>query len=243
MNHSSGVMRYEFKPGFINDLNAHPEKTWKPEDLLAYVLNEKAAFAAGEDWEYSDTNYILLGMIIEKLTGKRYYQLLDEWILKPFGLSNTKPTDKKTLPGLAQGYAGAENEFGKKEKMVNDDGSFIINPQFEWTGGGVYSTSTDLAKWGKLLYEGKAADTSLMLYGAVKAKLGRDAMYGLGVIMRPTTLGITYGHSGFFPGYLTEMVYFPAKKVCIAVQANSSDFKNIKLGLFRILLELMKSYE
>ena len=243
MNHTSGVMRYEFKPDFINDINAHPEKTWKPEELLSYVLNEKASFAAGEDWEYSDTNYILLGMIIEKITGKKYYQVLEEWILKPYGLTQTKPTDKKTLPGLAQGYAGVDNGFVKDEKVLKDDGSFIINPQFEWTGGGIYSTTSDLAKWGKLLYEGKVIDTSLLLNGAVKAKLGRDAMYGLGVIIRPTTLGNAYGHSGFFPGYLTEMTYFPLKQICIAVQANSSDIKNIKMGLSRILLELIKDYE
>lgn len=243
MNHSSGVMRYEFKPDFLNDLNAQPAKTWKPEELLSYVLNEKASFAAGEGWDYSDTNYILLGMILEKLTGKKYYELLSEKILKPFNLTNTKPTNQVTLPGLAQGYAGAENEFGKKDKVVNDDGSFVINPQFEWTGGGIYSTTEDLARWGKLLYEGKVVDTSLLLNAAVPAKLGPNSKYGLGVIIRPTALGIIYGHSGFFPGYLTEMAYFPALKICIAVQANSSDFRSVKMSLSRILLELVKQYE
>src|SRR5688572_7117224 len=84
MNHTSGVMRYEFKPDFINDLNAIPTKTWKPDELLKYVLDEKASFPAGEGWEYSDTNYILLGMIIEQLTGKKYYELLHEKILEPY---------------------------------------------------------------------------------------------------------------------------------------------------------------
>lgn len=71
MNHTSGVMRYEFKPDFINDLNAMTGKTWNPEELLKYVLDEKASFIAGDGWEYSDTNYILPGMIIEQLTGKK----------------------------------------------------------------------------------------------------------------------------------------------------------------------------
>jgi D-alanyl-D-alanine carboxypeptidase len=60
-----------------------------------------------------------------------------------------------------------------------------------------------------------------MLEG-VPAKLGREAKYGLGVIIRPTGLGISYGHSGFFPGYITEMMYFPDHKLAIAVQVNSS---------------------
>jgi D-alanyl-D-alanine carboxypeptidase len=240
MNHTSGVMRYEFKPDFINDLNANPTKTWMPEELLQYVLDEKASFEAGEGWEYSDTNYILLGMIIEYLTDKKYYEFLDEQILKPFNLVNTKPTDKILLPGIAQGYAGKENEFKLPEKIINDDGSFVINPQFEWTGGGIYSTTTDLANWGKLLYEGKVIDTSLLLKEAVPAKLGPGVKYGLGVIIRNTQQGIAYGHSGFFPGYLTELYYFPEKKMCIAVQCNSSDFKNLKLGLRQVLMEFAK---
>ncbi|HJS55063.1 MAG TPA: serine hydrolase domain-containing protein [Chitinophagaceae bacterium] len=242
MNHTSGVMRYEFKPDFINDLNAMPAKAWKPEELLRYVLDEKASFAAGEGWEYSDTNYILLGMIIEQLTGKKYYELLREKILEPYKLVNTEPTDKILLPGITQGYAGKDNEFNLKEKVINDDGSFVINPQFEWSGGGIYSTTGDLAKWGKLLYEGKVIDTALMLKDAVAAKLGRDVKYGLGVIIRPTQQGISYGHSGFFPGYLTELFYFPGKRLCIALQSNSSDFKNLKIGLQRILMEIAREF-
>lgn len=240
MNHSSGVMRYEFKPQFLKDLTANPDKVWKPEDLLQYVLDEKASFAAGQGWEYSDTNYILLGMIIESLTGKKYYDLVKTELLVPFRLSNTLPSDGRILKGLAQGYAGAENEFGGKDKVIADDGRFIINPQFEWTGGGIYSTTADLAKWGKLLYEGKVVDTSLLLSSAVAAKLGRDTKYALGVIVRQTPLGTAYGHSGFFPGYMTELLYLPQQQLCIAIQCNSSDFKNLKVGLLRIALAVAK---
>jgi D-alanyl-D-alanine carboxypeptidase len=83
-------------------------------------------------------------------------------------------------------------------------------------------------------------DTAVMLNEAVAAKLGRDAKYGLGVIIRPTQQGISYGHSGFFPGYLTELFYFPNRKLCIALQCNSSDFKTLKMGLQRVLMEVAK---
>jgi D-alanyl-D-alanine carboxypeptidase len=56
----------------------------------------------------------------------------------------------------------------------------------------------------------------------VKAKLRPEAKYGLGVIIRPTALGVSYGHSGFFPGYVTEMMYFPEHKFAVAVQINTS---------------------
>ena len=86
------------------------------------------------------------------------------------------------------------------------------------------STAADLAKWAKTLYEGKAFDPSLLpqMLDGVPAKLGPNTKYGLGVIIRQTPLGASYGHSGFFPGYLTDMMYFPDSKITIAVQVNTS---------------------
>ncbi len=240
MNHTSGVMRYEFKDQFLKDLTASPGRHWEPHELLAYILDEKASFRAGEGWEYSDSNYILLGMILEAITGRPYSDLLKMEILEPLRLSQTFPSEGRKLNGLAQGYAGVDNEFGGKDRMIGPDGLFIINPQFEWTGGGIYSTTADLARWGKLLYEGKLIDTSLLLSSAVPAKLGRDTKYGLGVIVKPSPIGISYGHSGFFPGYMTEMYYYPAYKMCIALQSNSSDFKNLKISLARCMAAIAK---
>lgn len=240
MNHTSGVMRYEFKEQFTTDLTNTPDKTWKPEELLQYVLDEQPSFKAGEGWEYSDTNYILLGMIIEKITEQPYYTVLQKEILTPFKLSNTFPSDKINLPGLTQAYAGKDNPFGGQDKVIKENGDFIINPQFEWTGGGIYSTTEDLVRWGKLLYGGRVLSSqsmSLMLAG-VPAKLGPNSKYGLGVIIRQTPQGTAFGHSGFFPGYLTEMIYFPEHNICMALQTNTSDVKNIKLGLYRMALTI-----
>jgi D-alanyl-D-alanine carboxypeptidase len=118
----------------------------------------------------------------------------------------------------------------------------VINPQFEWTGGGIASTAEDLARWAKALYEGEAFDSSMLavMLDAVPARLGPGAEYGLGVIVRPTPLGTSWGHSGFFPGYLTEMMYFPDHRVAVAVQINSSDFPRLQMSPGRILLELAR---
>jgi len=133
------------------------------------------------------------------------------------------PADSRTVPGLVQGYAGANNPFGGSDEMIKE-GRFAVNPQFEWTGGGLAVTSLDLAKWGKVLYEGRAFDAAMMkpLLNGVPARLGPESKYGLGVIIRPSPFGITYGHSGFMPGYQTELAYFPEMKTSIAVQVNSS---------------------
>ena len=127
------------------------------------------------------------------------------------------------IRGLSNGYAGANNDFGGSDAMLVD-GRMVINPQFEWTGGGMASTAEDLARWGKRLYEGGAFDASMLpkLLDGVPARLGQNTKYGLGVIIRETPLGTLYGHSGFFPGYQAEVLYLPTVKAAVAFQVNSS---------------------
>lgn len=222
MTHTSGLVRYELNPKFLADLTADPDKVWTGEERLAYLFDARAPFAAGKGWEYSDTNYIVLGMLIERTGGAPYYEQLNQRILQPNSLSRTIPSDKRLLP-IVQGHAGPNNPFGGTDEM-SKHGMFAINPQFEWTGGGLATTSDDLVKWAKLLYEGRVIPESLMddLLTGVPARLGPETRYGLGVIIRPTALGLTYGHSGFMPGYQTDVMYFPEMKLAIAVQVNSS---------------------
>jgi D-alanyl-D-alanine carboxypeptidase len=243
MNHTSGLVRYEFKEQFTKDLTANPDKVWRPEELLSYLFDEKAAFEAGKGWDYSDTNYIVLGMIIEKVTGKKYYDEARNRILKPMNFKNTFPQDSRIIKGLIQGYAGENNPFGGTDAMIQN-GKFAINPQFEWTGGGMVSNSEDLARWAKTMYEGKAFDAKLlpqMLEGVSAPMLGRETKYGLGVIIRPTRAGLSYGHSGFFPGYMTDVMYFPEHKIAVAVQVNSSVPQNIGKPLGRVLVEMYET--
>lgn len=243
MNHTSGLVRYEFKEQFTKDLTANPVKVWKPEELISYIFDTKAPFEAGKGWDYSDTNYIVLGMIIEKVTGKKFYGLAKNRLLKPLDLNDTLPSDSRKIPGLVQGYAGQNNPFGGTDEMISN-GKFAVNPQFEWTGGGYASTSEDLARWAKAMYEGKAFDASMlpqMLDGVAAPMLGRETKYGLGVIIRPTRLGVTYGHSGFFPGYMTDMMYFPEHKIAVAVQVNTSVPQNLGKPLGRMLVELAET--
>ena len=240
MTHTSGLVRYEFQEKFMADLTRQPDKVWTPAELLSYILDLTPPFAPGQGWEYSDTNYIVLGLILEKAGKAPYYDMLRKRILGPLKLTDTVPSDSRRIPGLAQGYAGPGNPFGGTDAMIKD-GVFAVNPQFEWTGGGLACTALDLARWAKLLYEGKAFPAGLvktMIDEAVPAQLGRDAKYGLGVIVRPTPLGMSWGHSGFFPGYLTEMMYFPDHKLAVAVQFNTSVPRDIGKSPLRVLLDL-----
>ena len=242
MNHSSGLVRYEFKEQFTKDLTANPAKVWKPAELVAYLLDEKAPFEAGEGWDYSDTNYIVLGMIIEKVTGRKFYDEATRRLLKPLKLTDTIPQDRPNLKGVVQGYAGPNNPFGGTDAMIVN-GKFAINPQFEWTGGGYASTAQDLARWAKMIYEGKAFSAELLpqvLEGVAAPMLGRESKYGLGVIIRKTAIGTSYGHSGFFPGYMTDMMYFPEHKIAVTLQVNTSVGRNLGKPLGRVLVEMME---
>jgi D-alanyl-D-alanine carboxypeptidase len=225
MSHTSGIVRYEFNPAFTAEVTRDPYRVWQPAEQIAYVLDSEPPFAAGAGWDYSDTNYILLAMVIEKVTGANAYDLIRTRILEPLALRNTIPSTGPDLPGLVQGYAGPNNPFGGADAVIVD-GRLAFNPQFEWAGGGYVSNSLDLARWAHALYQGRAFDPALlqpMLDGVAAPGLGRAARYGLGVIIRDTPLGPAYGHSGFFPGYLTEMRYFPKHGIAVAFQVNTSD--------------------
>jgi D-alanyl-D-alanine carboxypeptidase len=224
MTHTSGLVRYEMNPRFTADLRAQPDKTWTPDEELAY-LTDPAPFAAGAGWDYSDTNYIVLGVILEGLTGTRLYDEVDRRFLKPLKLAGVRPSTSRRIPGLVPGYAGPRDPLGLPDEMMSA-GQLAINPQFEWTGGGYATSAIDLARWGHALYTATAispAMRDLMIASAVPARLGPETRYGLGVIVRATgPAGPTWGHSGFFPGYQTELVHVIDSGVTLALQINSS---------------------
>jgi D-alanyl-D-alanine carboxypeptidase len=231
MNHTSGLVRYEFKETFTRDLTATPDRVWRPEELVAYLLGEVAPFEAGKGWDYSDTNYIVLAMILERITGQPAYEEIRRRFLDPHGLREVVPSISRVIPGLAQSYAGLPNPFGGRDEMLDAEGRLAINPQFEWAGGGFATSAPALAHWAKVYYEGKAVDSVLVAHAiaeAVPARLGPEVRYGLGVIVWPGADGPMVGHSGFFPGSLTEMRYFTGGRFAVALQLNTSNGRALR---------------
>lgn len=246
LQHTSGIVRYEFKEEFLKDLEANPSRTWKPEELLAYVLDDEPPFEAGKGFTYADTNYILLGMIIEQLTGNTFYSEAESRVLKPLGVTSFSPTNTTTIPNMAQGYytEGSEYALGFKAPFLVD-GEAQNNMQFEWTGGGYAYKNSDYARLLKSIYEGEAFDMEALeeefFDYADAEEIG--GMYGLGVIKYEFPgLGTFIGHSGFFPGYNTAGFYHPDTKQVFTMQINSTEapqlqrfFRNY-LGLVRMIL-------
>ncbi|MFN0244907.1 MAG: serine hydrolase domain-containing protein [Planctomycetota bacterium] len=244
LGHTSGLVRYEFDSRFLADLTREPDRVWKPEELVAYLLDTQAPFAAGKGWDYSDTNYIVLGMIVERVCGAKLYDEIARRILGPLELTRIVPSDRRTLPGLSQGYAGDGNPFGGVDAMLAD-GRMAINPQFEWAGGGYATCAEDLARWMRAFHTGRACDAGLLAearIGVDAPLLGSGMKYGLGVIVWSSPIGPAFGHSGYFPGYRTEAYYFAERKVALALQINTSSNARLARAPRTMLAELAAAF-
>ena len=243
MNHTAGLVEYFEVKAFQDHFPVDPDRIWQPEELVAPLLDSKPLFEVGQGWSYADTNYIVLGMIAEKASGKKLFEEIDRRLLKPLKLERTIASDNRTIPDLATGDHQLPGPFGFRGATIVD-GKFVMNPQLEWAGGGFASTPSDLAKWAKTLYEGKVfnkRETLEAMLAPVAASSGRGGgkgnEYGLGVLIRDSQWGKTFGHSGWFPGYLSEMEYFPEHKIAIAVQFNTDSARAIKKNPRAVLME------
>lgn len=241
MNHTSGIPEHVLNQRFIADLKKDPDRVWTPEELIAYVLDSPPLFPAGAGWSYADTNYILVGMIFERITKKNLYQEVNRRLLKPLKLANTIPSDRRSIPGVITGYSRPGSPFGFEGRVITD-GKFVINPQMEWTGGGFASTAEDLARWAKALYEGRAFGKPYLdqMLQAIEAKTGKGDKYGLGVQVRQSEWGASYGHGGWFPGYLSEMEYFPDHKFAVAIQFNTDAGRKLQRPLRAFIADVAR---
>lgn len=241
MQHTGGLPRYVFKETFVDQLLESPDKIWKPEEILGFVFDDTPVNQAGKGWSYSDTDYIVLGMIIEKLTKNTFYNELDRRILKPFGFKNTSPSNSRRLKGLVTGYTGDKAPPFKLPGKLPVNGLYPVNPQFEWCGGGLITTSLDMARWAKLLYEGKVFSPDLLkeMLKPVDFRTGVPGKqgYGLGVMIFNRPFGLIYGHGGFFPGYETQMSYFPKWKIALTMQVNADSLSGKLNGSLNQFIE------
>ncbi|MTB52214.1 serine hydrolase [Lewinella sp. W8] len=223
MRHESGIPRYVFKEDFQRDVIRDVDKVWKPKELLSYVFDDAPLFAVGEDFSYSDTNYIILCALIEKLTGNSIYAEVQKRVLDRAGLKDVIPQTGRSFDNIALGYHSPSDPFYPGVQF-DETGKSNYNLQFEWAGGGLVITTRDLALLGKKIYEGQMFAGDLLdeyFNGREAAQLG--GQWGLGVHIRQSPLGTVYGHSGFMPGYITNLLYYPEHKFSICYQINTSD--------------------
>lgn len=227
LTHSSGIPNHiemESFSIFFQENRDLDSNAFSPELLIEFVLDTDPVFEAGEGWYYSDTGYILIGLIIETVTGHSYYEEVTNRFLTPLHLEFTSPSDRKELTDLTAGYQSAENNFNLPSKTTDDLGVMNWNPAIEWTGGGLISNPKDLVVWAKALYEGKAIEGNYLNDLLLSVPISEDdpnTRYGIAAAIKRDTLGFTYGHSGWIPGYCSSLRYFPEFGVAISFQINT----------------------
>jgi D-alanyl-D-alanine carboxypeptidase len=228
LRHTSGLPDHPHLPAFqraFAERIAAGGPAFPPQQLVGFALGAEPRFAPGAGWAYSDTGYILLGLVIEEVTGRPYYDELRERFLAPLGLDGTLPSDGPDIPGLAVGYTVPGNPFGLPERTADAAGRLVWDPAVEWTGGGLASTSADLARWGQALFTGGAMDAPYLdrLLDAVPvAEDAPDIRYGAGVaIYAETPRGPVWGHGGWIPAYVSSLRHYADPGVTVAFQINT----------------------
>lgn len=209
MKHETGIPDLIEEDRFYLAVLNNPNKKWSQDELLEFIYNKPALFTAGDTAVYSNTNTILITMILEKQTGKKHADLLKQYIINPLGLSNTyyQPHDK--LPtSVAQGYFDLYNN------------QTIVNVSNLVTGsgngyGGIFSNLFDLFKFeNALLVQRTFLKPSSMIIMETYGKQDDTNFYGYG-IQKSYIYGADFGigHKGRDLGYTANMFYFPTKGV------------------------------
>ena len=177
---------------------------WTPQELLAYVdgTRHAADFDPGQGVNYSDTGYILLGLIVEQASGQTFTEQLHARILDPLGLADTFFAAAEPVPGgTVEGY----HRLG--DELINVSG---INLSWAWTQGGMVSTTEDLTRFADALFSGdliEPASIEAMLTFLPPDEQGRE--WGMGVARVQTPMGGLIGMNGSGPGFVARMFRLP----------------------------------
>lgn len=208
LNHTSGLHR-EFRRWHTGAVDLSSDS------LMALARRDPMAFAPGTDWGYSNTGYMLLGVLVEKLYGKPYAMVLEEELARPLGLTGLGwciDTERKET--AATGYH-------------IDDGvrvnAMLLHPSLSLGTGGICAGAGDLAAWNRALHGGRVLSGSS--YAAMTTPSGAAAKsdYGFGLRRIVTDWGATVlEHDGATAGYMAENAWLPAESLSVTLLYNTT---------------------
>ncbi|MEK0224403.1 MULTISPECIES: serine hydrolase [Bacillus] len=235
LNHTSGIAEYTRSKDF-NMMDT--KKTYTVEELVKMGISMPPDFAPGKSWSYSNTGYVLLGILIEKVTGNSYAEEIENRIIEPLELSNTfLPGNSSVIPGTkhARGYIQLDGASEPKDVTY-------YNPSMGSSAGDMISTADDLNKFFSYLLGGKLLKEQQLKQMLTTVPTGGAKIdgYGLGIYETKLPNGVSiWGHTGGIPGFCTFAGGTLGGKHTLAVnlnsmgKANSPDpFKNILLAEF-----------
>lgn len=218
-NMTSGIPSYTLNDTFTDAYFANPEQVWTPEQLIDVIRDEPAGFAPGEKFDYSNSNTVLLGMVIEQVTGQPIADVFKEQIITPLGLSGTSfPAESPDLPSP---YLSGITVQGQPAGSTADATNW--NPSWGFTAGEMISTLDDLRTWGAALATGE---------GILGKEMAAKRLESLDTSVPPNTPDKSYGlgfgqlngwigHTGELPGYNTTVYHNTDLDTTIVVMVNS----------------------
>ncbi len=240
LRHQSGLYDVITNPAYNTASTSAPDSIWDLENLVTDYI-KAPLFQPGASWSYSNTNYVLLGLIIKAATGNPYYTEYRNRFFEPLNLSSAAIPPYESLPlNIAHVWLDLNGDG------ITDDAHWFFsnwNSFFTSAGpaGGYFETPTDVAIWMKAFMSGSLHTPGTMAQAKTTVATGMpgNTKYGLGLMERKY-LGLTgYGHGGDI-GYSSTSFYFPARDVSIAVLNNDS--KNNSWTLAPVVQELLRAY-
>ena len=221
LSHTSGIYNYTNHPAFWNMLWANAAEQWMPEDVLASFV-KAPVFTAGSRFAYSNTNYLLLGMIIKAATGTPVSTLYRNQFWDPLHFEGTfLGAEENVLGEIAHNWTDLNGD-GRQEDIHEQVGPSMYTMLWPF----VYSTAADIAKWAKALYGGQVLEASSLEEMLDFYPIDRVVWkgYGLGAMRMVLQGEELWGHTGLIPGYRSMMVYWPRTGVSISVMGNQDGF-------------------
>ncbi|MEV0384297.1 serine hydrolase domain-containing protein [Nonomuraea sp. NPDC050643] len=201
LQHTSGLP--EYTDYLAKGALPYQHVYFQPHELLAMALKQKAPFAPGAKWQYTNTNYIVAGLLIEKVTGRPAIEEITKRTIKKIGLDHTyfpNVGDQELRTPHANGYHRDD-----PAKPLTD--VTVFDPSQAWTAGQMVSTPSDLNRFFTALLDGKLLKPAQLKQMRTTVKsplLGPNTQYGLGLSATKLTCGTTaWGHGGAIPGYYT----------------------------------------
>jgi D-alanyl-D-alanine carboxypeptidase len=205
LNHTSGLFDYGNDQDWNERRVADPQRIWLPEELMAVAVSHRPYFPPGTDWHYSNTDYVLLGLIIEKATGRSLGDELNERIFQPLALSATSfPTAPGNDSWLVHAYIGNAT-IPTIQGLV--DVTPLLNPSWSWAAGALVSNADDLTTFYARLLSGRILRLDLVTAMRTVTPPAED--YGLGLMRIHTPCGLAFGHRGDYFGYRSEALSRP----------------------------------
>jgi D-alanyl-D-alanine carboxypeptidase len=208
----SGLVNYTETDAFDDALHADPQREWTPPQLLELALGSPLQFAPGAALNYSNTNTILLGLVIEEVSGESIGEYIRRHITRPLGMTQTSFPTTSALPRPhARGYAN-DTPDGRVADATN------WNPSWTWSAGQMVSTLRDLRVWARRLVTGRgilSAATQRVRIASVSQ--GGPLTYGLGMF----NVRGWIGHNGSLPGYQTLALHRPRTGTTIVALMNA----------------------